>query len=610
MASSNGHTVTRRKLLNLAGAGTLTGLAGCSSNNNAEGTDGDNGDQGTNDGNNGDQGSNGLGERVPTLSIEYWSNVGVYTPLSEAALPTLTDNLENGLGIKTEVEGFPFSTQISHYQNDTRSYHAVMAGNGSNPERLGPQPLFNQFQANWAGGNGISNMPNYANCKFDEILESQANTMEEEERRTVVNEMQSLVSEECIYQPYSPYPLAGAYRPDSVNLDNLGDAGITATNTPMLSNLSSNADEVSIGITNSWIENRNFITISIQTALYLYLTLVHSPLIQYGSDLERFNVLAESIDIEGETVTVELKDDLQFHNGDKITSEDVEFTLKQNKAGAEAGVYGLAQTPPYESFNIVDETTLEINFKEPYSPFKTFVLPSNGIYHKQSWVNQGARENPSEFPWDPAIGSGPYQLETFEANSFMRLTPFEDHPLVGDKFNPDVDLVFRGYRNEETRVRALQEDEIQMVLNISPGSVQRLNNDNEVEASVSPGWSVMFLCPSYPVAPTKFKEFRQAMAACPNRKEMTQVALRGELEPMEYSNAISPVHPWYASEDELYHMAPPEGDFEKAKKILQDAGWGWDDQGRLHYPPDADLSPRWPEGETPSPEEFPCIDES
>jgi peptide/nickel transport system substrate-binding protein len=51
----------------------------------------------------------------------------------------------------------------------------------------------------------------------------------------------------------------------------------------------------------------------------------------------------------------------------------------------------------------------------------------------------------------------------------------------------------------------------------------------------------------------------------------------------------------------------PEGDIEEAKQVLRDAGWGQDDDGNWHYPPDADLSPRWPKDGKPSASEFPCL---
>lgn len=50
-------------------------------------------------------------------------------------------------------------------------------------------------------------------------------------------------------------------------------------------------------------------------------------------------------------------------------------------------------------------------------------------------------------------------------------------------------------------------------------------------------------------------------------------------------------------------MYPETGDVEAARQALSDAGWGWDDQGNLHYPEGAELE-AWPEGETPNPDNF------
>jgi peptide/nickel transport system substrate-binding protein len=51
------------------------------------------------------------------------------------------------------------------------------------------------------------------------------------------------------------------------------------------------------------------------------------------------------------------------------------------------------------------------------------------------------------------------------------------------------------------------------------------------------------------------------------------------------------------------------GDEEAARQVLSEAGWGWDDNGNLHYPPDADLSPKWPKGSIPPVGDIPCLNE-
>jgi peptide/nickel transport system substrate-binding protein len=111
------------------------------------------------------------------------------------------------------------------------------------------------------------------------------------------------------------------------------------------------------------------------------------------------------------------------------------------------------------------------------------------------------------------------------------------------------------------------------------------------------------------MSPTQFVEFRKALAACIDRKKINQLALRGNADIQMYGNLFSSAHPWFAPEDQLYKMADsPEGSKEQARKFLEDAGWGWDSDGNLRYPKEKDLTPPWPKGETPSAEDFPCLE--
>lgn len=73
-------------------------------------------------------------------------------------------------------------------------------------------------------------------------------------------------------------------------------------------------------------------------------------------------------------------------------------------------------------------------------------------------------------------------------------------------------------------------------------------------------------------------------------------------------------HAFRPPEDEINKIVDdPTGNIDAARQVLKENGWGWDDQGNLHYPPDADPSPMWPEGEGPTSEEsnggFSCLNE-
>ena len=107
-----------------------------------------------------------------------------------------------------------------------------------------------------------------------------------------------------------------------------------------------------------------------------------------------------------------------------------------------------------------------------------------------------------------------------------------------------------------------------------------------------------------------FPEFRQALGTAINRQRLNQLAYDGMSEPILHSEIYADSYPYLAPDDMIPEFTDdPTGDLEAAKQVLRDAGWGWDDNGNLHYPPDANLSPVFPTGDRPSPDEFSCLAE-
>jgi peptide/nickel transport system substrate-binding protein len=109
----------------------------------------------------------------------------------------------------------------------------------------------------------------------------------------------------------------------------------------------------------------------------------------------------------------------------------------------------------------------------------------------------------------------------------------------------------------------------------------------------------------------KFREMRNAIGTAINRDRANQLGYRGQSEPALFSTPLMENHPFRPPEDMLTQFTDdPTGDSEAARQALLEAGWGWDSDGNLRYPADADLSDRWPEDSVPQPEDFPCIDEA
>ena len=610
-------SIRRRRVLQALGVGTAAGLAGCGSGGGggdggdgggggSDGGDGgsDGSDGGSDGSDGGDGGSGNLGERVPTLSMEYWSNLGGQTTIFENTAPQIKQDIEANLGVTLEVVPVEFTTQINNTIQDKRTHHMGFWYHTSTPDRLDPQEMTRRYSADWAGGNGQANPANYADCEFTDSAVAQGRAASPEERQELVNQAQAKLSEDMVTMPVFPTALFGAIRTDQVDPAGVGDAGCARTNPHFYIQSDSDMDQVAAVDTPVAMETSNYPIIDSSAAQTIWNHLVHSTLTEYDENLELQNVLADSVEIENEAqrITVELKD-ATFHNGDPITAEDVQFTYLQ--LANHPGVYPQASSPPYEEINIVDETTAEFVMETSYLPLVQKVWPRWGVMHKQTWVDGGAQENAEEFEMDEIIGSGPFAVRNFSVGESLDLVPHDGHPV----HSPNFEVFLQGFRNQQTAFQAFSAGEVQLAPNLSPGIIERINNNlsDVAETYQTPGICSFINYPQMSWSPGQFREFRQAWAAGINRQQATTVGIRDAVEPAEYSCVLSPVHPARPPDDMLTQMAPVEGDPEAARAALTDAGWGFDNNDRLHYPPDKDLSPRWPQGETPDPSEFPCV---
>lgn len=584
-------TITRRDVVQTLGAATAVSLAGC--------------------GQGGGGGNQELGERVPRLVMEYWAGKGPNTKMAEDMAPAIKDGVE-GLGLTLEVKGVPFGTQVDKTLTDQRGFHFLLGEYVTTPARLDPERLLQPMRADWAGGQSGFNPAQWVNCDYMELYEKQKRETDQEKRRELVNQCQELISKEAPFQATTALPIIGAYRTDKLNLSGVGEMGIYKPNVFMFGNSTGKGgtEEASVRVSPNEIQPRNWPTLDSSLALYMWANLVHSPLVGYDQNFNSVNVLAESFEINGNKVEITLKDNLTFHDGVAITSEDVKFTFEQYAHGASEGVYSDQFALEFETINVIDDRNLEVVFSEPRPTFRTFYAPFAGILHSELWKQGGAQESPGDFDFDPPVGSGFYQIKTWDAGSFVRVTPFKDHPLVREgKVDPKLNYVFQAFRSEEAAIRAVQNGEIELVPGVSPSNEQRILGQENIETSFVPGWTPFYLIPQTSAAPGKFTEFRRAVAATINRQRVSQLAMGGKIPPEKYNNNNFPhTHPWHAPEDMLEDLSDVKGNIKKGRRMLEEASWGWDNNDQLHYPPDSDLSPLWAAGEKPNPEEYPCLE--
>ena len=125
------------------------------------------------------------------------------------------------------------------------------------------------------------------------------------------------------------------------------------------------------------------------------------------------------------------------------------------------------------------------------------------------------------------------------------------------------------------------------------------------------GFGTWHLPAAYPRPPVRYNAFQDAVGKAINRNALDQAVYAGNGNVVTTSAPYVDNHPFYPEDDSRIHNYTDDlsGDAEGAREVLREAGWGWDDDGNLRYPADLTPEPMWPEGETPNPDEFPCVDD-
>jgi peptide/nickel transport system substrate-binding protein len=161
--------------------------------------------------------------------------------------------------------------------------------------------------------------------------------------------------------------------------------------------------------------------------------LIYSGLMKDGPSNSLTTDLAKSYEIssDGLTYTFTLKDNIYFHDGTKVTTDDVEFTINK----IQDSTIKSPRRPAFYDVTVekINDKQIKFILKKPYSPFLENLTV--GILPKYLWNNLNSDEFPlSQYNLEP-VGSGPYEIskvETAKKNaliipSYYELVPFKKY---------------------------------------------------------------------------------------------------------------------------------------------------------------------------------------
>ena len=178
--------------------------------------------------------------------------------------------------------------------------------------------------------------------------------------------------------------------------------------------------------------------------------------------------IAESYEIsdDGLDYTFHLRDDVTFHDGSKLTSEDVKFSLEMYQQSEYQGyeVDGLA------SVDTPDDTTVVCHLEYPYSPF---LLGVCNVHIASKSYYEASADNFVSSP----VGTGPYKYVGRNKGSDITLEAYDGYYRGVAAIK---NVKFEVIPDEATMAVALQTGEINFA-DIEPASISQLQYTYDVE---------------------------------------------------------------------------------------------------------------------------------
>lgn len=237
---------------------------------------------------------------------------------------------------------------------------------------------------------------------------------------------------------------------------------------------------------------------------------VYETPIKLGPDNSHEPLLAEKWEIsdDGCTYTLYLRDDVYFHNGDKMTAEDVAFTL--NSAGHTAA--GAAQLANYDNTEIIDDTTVAIHLTDPYGPFLNALCGRFALIVDKSLYEEIGEDAYNEAP----VGTGPYKFDSRVSGDRITLESNEEYwggaPSIKN-------VTFMVMSDTNTQMISLENGDIDVLINASIGSLTKLQTE-KVKWETKDASSIDNLGINCSKGPGSDINFRRALQCGINKEEL------------------------------------------------------------------------------------------
>jgi peptide/nickel transport system substrate-binding protein len=481
----------------------------------------------------------------------------------------IAENLEK-LGLKIRLEPLNIPNPLIQRLFKDKDFDATMMEGSGTMDRLDPDFFLHTVFHSSNAGPGAWNLSGFNNADFDKLAEAQRTEYDLEKRKEIVWECQEMIYEQNPWivtvnnnsiQAYNRadfkdpvMPISGFY--DALTLITVKPAG--------------DRKVFRYGSSLSDLKTINPLEFN-ESDQFVYIYSIYDTLVRLNAEGKPELWAATALKtVDPRTIDVTLRKGMTFHDGKAVRAQDVKFTfdyLAQHKP-----VYLQKKIDSIDSVEVLSGHKVRFKLKKPYAPFIALTLGTVPIMPRHVWEKI---DKPHEYRNVPPIGSGPFKFDHWRETQEFMMTRNNDHYRA-----PHVDAVlFVFYGTAEAVSTALIKKEVDSMTLVTAQQVTDLEKIKHIKVVNLQTHTTDGLILNIRRKPFGDPKLRLALAYAMPRKQMVEEVFFG------FAGVGASM---IAPHNEFWHnsnIRPYPYDLEKAKAILKEAGYRWNDEGRLCYPP-------------------------
>jgi peptide/nickel transport system substrate-binding protein len=510
---------------------------------------------------------------IPTLEATYYAG---YPEMMEFWRGASRDFKEIGLEIKHTPLEMPVAVHKIVNEHNFGQIGEILWG--PSPERLEPNFYLEEMLHSGKTMLRGRNYGYYVNPEYDKIVDAQKAEMNPEKRKDLVWKAQEIAAKDHPVWWLYFFPVINAYNAREwegvVPMIGNGIGGPFSVWT-FLKAKPKRGKKTMKACYFADIVTLNPLTAHLSPNQQT-LRMIYDPFARITPDLKVVPWAGESWKLVDEvTIDVTLRKGMKFHDGRPVTMDDAIFSVEYPRQW-QIPLFRHA-TDIIKSVESKGENLLRFNLVRPYAPFFMETLTWLVLLPKEHWkdvTQKHGLKNPIEWENRACIGSGPFKFGHWRKGQEVLLKANPEHFMA-----PHIEnLIWTVIPAIDGAMGALEKDEVDIIgSRLTPDQAESLKTYSHIKVDVAPSHGNYEARPDFRKKPFEDREFRRAIHHVLNKKAMD--SFFGGLGVIPNNTPIHPVlKPWHNP-----NVPMVEFSVAKARQILKDAGYSWDEKGRLCF---------------------------